>query len=72
MAVLSVRESATKHRVLYRRLLDPAKNPADRGEQAIEVAFELDRPASVDLFFGPGPRGNDRYDWLSLGRVTIE
>ncbi len=67
-----VREGETKRRLLYARLLDPAKNPGDRGVQTIDLPFELTHAAQLDLCFGPGPQGNDRYDWISLGRVTIE
>lgn len=69
---LTARESGVAPRSLYARLLDPFQNAGDRGEQTIEVSFELARPASVDLFFGPGPRGRDTHDWISLGRVTFD
>ncbi len=69
---VTVHDGAAKPRVVYARQLDPAGVIADRGEQVIDVTFGLPGPARVDLYFGPGPRGNDRYDWIHLGRVTIE
>ena len=69
---LTAREGGVTPRVLYSRLLDPFQAAADRGEQVIEVPFELGRPAQVDLFFGPGPHGRDTHDWISLGRVKFD
>jgi len=68
---LVLREAGASPRVVYARLVDPFRVAADRGEQKIEVTFELSQAAQVDLLFGPGPGGRDTRDWISLGRVIF-
>ena len=48
-------------RVLYRRLLDPAQNPADRPDQH-EVIPYAPLPGE-SLRFSTRPNGNNAYDW---------
>ena len=70
---LTAREGGGVPRILYHRLLDPHSNENDRGEQLIEVSFNLHRETDVDLCFGPGPKGRDTRDWISLrGPLVIE
>ncbi|HEY8994444.1 MAG TPA: glycosyltransferase family 39 protein [Lacunisphaera sp.] len=51
-------------RVLYRRLLNPAENAADRGLQSGEVEVPPPHPGdSLVLITHPGPAYNTAFDW---------
>jgi hypothetical protein len=63
---------AEARRVLYTRLLDPLGNHADRGPQPLEIKFTLEQAGEVELFFGPGPKGRDTRDWITMGALVIE
>lgn len=63
---------AGTRRVLFTRLLDPLGNHADRGPQPLEIKFTLEQAGEVELFFGPGPKGKDTRDWITMGRLVIE
>lgn len=69
---LSALEPAETRRVLFTRLLDPLGNHADRGRQPLEIKFTLEQAGEVELFFGPGPKGKDTRDWITLGHLVIE
>ncbi len=58
-------------RMLYRRDLDPAKMPEDRGPQSIRLD-EID-PITGTLVFRitPGPQNNLVNDWAYWGRIEI-
>lgn len=58
--------------VLFTRLIDPRRNEADRGVLPLRADFILDQPGEVELFFGPGPAGNNIRDWVKLGRLVID
>ncbi|MCC6414957.1 MAG: hypothetical protein IT582_03500 [Opitutaceae bacterium] len=61
------------HVLLQRRLFDPVRNPADRGDnRTIEIPFNLKYPGEVELTFTPGPAGRDTRDWIQLGPLKIE
>lgn len=57
-----------QERRLYRRLLDPAQNPGDRGDLRAEVAY-TPLPGEK-LRFATRPGGSSAYDWAYW--VTIE
>jgi len=69
---LSILDPERAGQVLYTRLLDPRRQPLDRGPQPVSVDFILDRAREVELYFGPGPRGYDARDWIKLNQLTIE
>jgi hypothetical protein len=58
--------------VVFRRMLDPANNPADRGIHKLDVAVPAE--ASGEIFFRtlPGLAGNASFDWSYWGRLKIE
>ncbi len=59
-----------KH-ALYRRVLDPAKIPADRGPQTLTL--DLPQPFTGDLIFrlGNGPANNPTNDWAYWAAIDI-
>ena len=58
---------------VYRRLVDPMRNPADRGVVPLTVPFVLSRDGDVELVFGAGPHGRDTRDWIYLsGPLTFD
>jgi hypothetical protein len=56
-------------RLLYRRLLDPAQNPADRPDQH-EVIPYAPLPGE-SLRFSTRPNGNSAYDWAYTIRIEV-
>jgi hypothetical protein len=58
-------------RLLYRRQLDPARNPADRGPQTIDLDLPVGFTGELVLRLGNGPAGNPTNDWAYLTRVEI-
>lgn len=51
-------------RVLHRRFLNPAENPADRGMQSSEIPFpSLADGDSLVFITHPGPSYSTAYDW---------
>jgi hypothetical protein len=57
---------------LVSRLLDPRRQPADRGFQTLEYRGEIPEAADVLVQTGPGPHGNNSRDWAFLGAITIK
>ncbi|MDI1247453.1 MAG: hypothetical protein PSV13_01095, partial [Lacunisphaera sp.] len=57
---------------LVSRLLDPRRQPADRGLQTLEYRGEIPEAASVLVRTGPGPHGSNSRDWAFLGGITIK
>jgi hypothetical protein len=59
------------HRTLFRRDLDPAREPADRGPQPIQI--NLPAPLAGNLVFRitPGPNNNLNSDWAYWARIDI-
>lgn len=56
-------------RTLYRRLLDPARQPADRGRQSEVIPYE---PMSGELLhFTTRPGGSISYDWAYWVRIEV-
>lgn len=58
-------------RLLYRRLLDPARHPADRGPQTIDLDLPVGFAGELVLRLGNGPAGNPTNDWAYVARVEI-
>ncbi len=58
--------------VLFSRLINPRKNESDRGVLPLRVDFTLEQAGEVELFFGPGPAGNNTCDWIKLSRLVID
>lgn len=58
-------------RVLFERLLDPARNAADRGRQSLVLDLELAEGAELLVETTDGPSGNWAYDWAALGPLTL-
>ncbi|MBI3887199.1 MAG: hypothetical protein HY302_15950 [Opitutae bacterium] len=59
-------------RVLYRRDLDPVREPADRGPQTITVPDAGPFTGQVIFKITPGPKNNLNSDWAYWGRIQIK
>lgn len=57
-------------RVLYRRLLDPARNPADRTDQHERIPYEP-LPGET-LRFSTRPNQSSAYDWAYTIRIEVK
>ena len=55
-------DGAGKRTTLFRRLLRPRDIPADRGEQAFEIALPLG-PGKIDMRTTAGSSDNISFDW---------
>ena len=69
-AVIEQRRDGSR-RVLFERLIDPARNAADRGRQSLALDLELAEDAELLLETTDGPNGNWAYDWAALGPLTL-
>lgn len=58
-------------RVRFRRDLDPAKVPGDRGPQSIELKFTEALTGELTFRFGTGPKDNATNDWAYWARIEI-
>jgi hypothetical protein len=58
-------------RVLYRRDLDPARNPGDRGPQSIRLESAGPFTGPVIFRITPGPHGNYTNDWAYWSGISI-
>lgn len=58
-------------RVLFRRDLDPAREPKDRGPQAINLVDIGPFTGPVVFKITPGPKNNINSDWAYWGRIGI-
>lgn len=56
-------------RRVFRRLLDPAQVPEDRGRQHVRIAWS-GKPGDV-LVFRTRPNGISHYDWAYIARVDV-
>jgi hypothetical protein len=56
-------------REIFRRLLDPANVPADRGRQRAIIRFQP--VAGETLVFLTRPNLNTHYDWAYTGRIEV-
>lgn len=69
-AVLLIGTDGTE-RELFARHLRPATEPADRGDQEIDLPLPDGAAGDVVLRTGPGPAGNLDRDWAYWRRVDI-
>jgi hypothetical protein len=62
--VLTLHQPGTPDRELFRRWLDPARHPGDRGHHTAQLALPpLATGSWLELESRPGPRDNTAYDW---------
>jgi hypothetical protein len=62
--IATLHQPGAPDRELFRRLLDPAQRPADRGHHVVQLPLPtLTAGASVEIESRPGPRENTAYDW---------
>jgi len=47
-------------------------NPGDRGAQHFDVALPPDGAAKIILSTGPGPTGDNRWDWSYVRALCFE
>lgn len=70
--ILSIKAGANGRRILFSRHLNPRDNLGDRGLVELRIPFHLEQKTEVELFFGPGPAGQNTFDWIVMGRLVIE
>lgn len=59
-------------RMVYRRFLDPARQPQDRGPQTARVTLPPFAPGTtLQLRTDPGPHGDDAWDWVYLAGLEL-
>jgi hypothetical protein len=61
-----------EQRVLFRRLLDPARAQPDRGFQPLEIEFELAAPAELFVRMRVGTHEDPLRDWVFWQDLRIE
>jgi hypothetical protein len=59
-----------QHRSIYYRILDPAQNPADRGDQRAIISYVP--LAGEVLRFSTRPNGNSAFDWAYLIQIKVK
>jgi hypothetical protein len=64
--------SSGKSERIWSRFLDPVGNPGDRGAQHFDVALPPDGAAKIILSTGPGPTGDNRWDWSYVRALCFE
>ena len=58
-------------RSVYRRSLEPATKPADRGPQEISADNSVPFAGRLVFTITPGPSGNSSYDWAYWAQINI-
>jgi hypothetical protein len=58
-------------RLLYRRQLDPVRQPGDRGPQTIDLELPVGFNGELSLRLGIGPAGSPTNDWAYVASVEI-
>jgi hypothetical protein len=57
---------------VYQRFLDPARRPADRGQQSVRITLPPFAPGSMlVLRTDPGQYGDTAWDWVYLASLTL-
>lgn len=70
---VELQEKGQPKRILFERPLDPARNPADRGTQHLDLALPADAgDARLIVVIDPGPAGNGAWDWTYLNNLTLQ
>lgn len=67
---LSVRAPGEPERIVYRRVLDPAREPADRGMQRALIAHRA-QPGEF-LRFATRPGRSEAFDWAYWSRIEVK
>jgi hypothetical protein len=63
-------ESEAGSREIYRRVLDPANQPADRGRQQEVISYQA-LPGEI-LRFSSRPYNNSNFDWAYWARIEVK
>ncbi len=58
--------------VLFQRRLEPGRNAADAGPQALSVALPAGAPGTLELLITNGPAGNATSDWTYWSELRLE
>lgn len=59
-------------RVLFRRLLKPVEQAADRGLQSFQVPLPAGAEGELEFVTGPGPQDNSACDWTYWSDLMLE
>jgi hypothetical protein len=59
-----------RRREIFRRLVDPARVPADRGRQRAVIPYQA--VAGETLVFLTRPNENNHYDWAYTARIEVK
>lgn len=57
---------------LFRRWINPAKEPGDHGRQTARIELPKQAGSRVTIGIGPGPHGDFSYDWSYLAALRLE
>lgn len=70
--IIRWRPDGSKEQVLFRQLLRPREEPADRAVQAFRVALPPHRGGELELVISPGPYENTASDWTYWTDLLLE
>jgi len=71
--IISLKKNGGSPTVLFQRIINPASNPADRGDQSFQVPLPAFPPGTeLTLVVSPGPDGNYDWDWSYLSGFRID
>ncbi|MEO7599649.1 MAG: hypothetical protein ABIV50_11995, partial [Opitutus sp.] len=70
--VIVERRPDQSEKVLFRQLLVPALQSADRGLQKLDLAVEVAANTEVAFRSLPGPANNPSFDWSYWGEITLK
>jgi len=71
--ILELTQPGLDPQTIYRRHVDPLKNPRDRGPQTERVVFPPFRAGSkLALLADPGPFGDNAWDWSYVTKFEIQ
>lgn len=72
--IVELKQPSLGEQTLYRRHLDPLKNPAERGPQRDRVVLPpaIQAGSKLTVRTDPGPYGDNAWDWSYFTRVDAE
>jgi hypothetical protein len=70
--IIRWRPDGGEEQVLFRRLLRPRDEPADRTVHPFRVALPPHRGGELELVIGPGPYENTASDWTYWSDLLLE
>ena len=70
--VFVVLQQGREQQQLFRRLLEPASAPQDRGDQPLQLEFEVHEPCELYLRMRAGWKEDARRDWVYWSAVRLE